>query len=1160
MSDTADFGNDNIKSWSNEVSATGTVKVFDGGISTIVDATQGYKAFDFDSLFVFDTTKGKHLKVFVEFTQTTRQPAGTIPNWAYESDISVPAFVSQNETKYNFNFGTAPDTTRFSQVRKPSIRIYHPRHDSTISIGNIYCLGELGTLMSPIDTIHVRIRNTGYKKVRNHGVELSIIGANTFKDTLYIDSLDAFAERMIHFTSYKPKSRGIDSLTIRSLNDDYVTDDTGFLRRRIGLNILSHNNPFVNDQPFGIGFSGGTGDFVAKYYTDSNYINQIQIGFQSNGLAFQLGIWDEDANGRPGNLIYKSDTLFSNGGKYVQPVLPKVQVKGGYYVGILQIQTTNVGFIYETETPVRDNVFYFTAPTGNTTWTPFSPGFDYNFDIQPRIQVANDVAVLRISNPIANDTFEFSQSDSLAPKATILNYGARDQKIPFDVVCEARDQFGNLIYKSTKVITLKADDSTEVTFDKTLSLANYGDINLIVYTKLPTDQALENDTLGIDFGIYVSYDIQVESFFDPEDGNRYELNKDKIAPTVRMVNFGSKDQNGIRVTSRIRQGNFFAQSQTVTIDLLGGGSQILSFDSITIPFHGAVVFEVFCWNHIDSFPINDTARVTVDVIRSNDLGIHSLIRPLDSSVYTRNETFSPYLNYRNYGLADQDSVVVTSYIYQTDGTVIYRDTSKTSVIKLTTRQALFKDFTTPDSAQTLYFFAKTWIDGDQNLDNDTIESIFFVKTKTDLEVVESLAPTSDSLYQVGDTLRPILAIKSIGINPVDPNVKVRIRIYDENGQLQTEDSVYTPEMLIEGQLDTLAFATKFVPKSKGSFKAQFILEHDKDGERSNDTLEVVFDVSYKYSFALVDIVHPISEKNYRLNLDTIEPFVGIQNNGILDLATPLVYEMTITDALSAVVYSDIDTIKVLEAGESLDIIGRKFAPPAVGRYQFTVEIRNDDDQITTDNELSNFFNVSLGDDVKPLRFTFPEIDSTLFANRSNAPRAKFINVGDSDQTDGFSVSYLVMRNGSTLYNSNRTILLNSGDSQEVTFDATLNLKEPGEYTMMIITRLGPDQVKPNDTLIGTFNVDWHISVGDIDVQAVKVYPNPTSQLVQVETGGLELKGVRLIDALGRDMPVKTLEQTPSEIQLDVSSLPNQTYWLYVETATGSVWKEVVVLR
>ncbi|MFT7591988.1 MAG: hypothetical protein ACI9UJ_001917, partial [bacterium] len=589
MSDSADLGMGNIQSWSTEVAKSGVKKVFDGAIQTIVDGSTGYKAFSFDSLFVFDTTQGSHLKIFVEFYQYTRQAGGQIPLWAYENNNSVPGFVSNNETKYIFGVNSAPDTTLYSQVRKPSIRIHYPRHDMNAAVNNVYCLGELALLMAPVDTIKFIVRNTGKNKLYNHPFELGIRGANSFLDTIYLDSLDVYSSMMLLSSKYEPAKKGIDTITVRSVGDPYILDDTTTFIRKISYNVLSHNNPFVTNAAFGVGFNGSSGDFIAKYYTDSNYINQIKIGFSSSGLPFIIGIWQEDTLGLPGKEVYTSDTLTSNGGQYIQPILPKVQVHDGYFVGIRQLSTQNIAFLYETESPIRPDVFYFTAPAGDTNWTPFSPGFDFNFDIQPRIQVAHDVAVISASNPAPLDTFEFNINDSLYPKVTVYNYGVNDQNNPFDVVCEVFNQFDKSVYRSVEVITLDAEDSLEVTFSDALSLGNYGNLRMEVYTKLSGDQAIENDTFSIDFSIYVQYDIQVESFFEPVEGTRYELNKDKVGPIVRMVNFGSLDQTNIKVTSRIRRDTMIAKSQTITIDLVGGGSQILSFDSVTIPFAGDII-------------------------------------------------------------------------------------------------------------------------------------------------------------------------------------------------------------------------------------------------------------------------------------------------------------------------------------------------------------------------------------------------------------------------------------------------------------------------------------------------------------------------------------------------------------------------------------------
>ena len=62
-------------------------------------------------------------------------------------------------------------------------------------------------------------------------------------------------------------------------------------------NIFSHTDPFQGNAG-GIGFNGSTGDFVAKFFSDTGvYINQVSVDFSSTGRGFRVGIWDDDGTG-----------------------------------------------------------------------------------------------------------------------------------------------------------------------------------------------------------------------------------------------------------------------------------------------------------------------------------------------------------------------------------------------------------------------------------------------------------------------------------------------------------------------------------------------------------------------------------------------------------------------------------------------------------------------------------------------------------------------------------------------------------------------------------------------------------------------------------------------------------------------------------------------
>lgn len=785
----------------------------------------------------------------------------------------------------------------------------------------------------------------------------------------------------------------------------------------------------------------------------------------------------------------------------------------------------------------------------------FSPGFDFNFDIQPRIQVAHDVSVLRISNPAALDTFEFNINDSINPKATVYNYGVKDQNNPFDVVCEVLDQFDNVVYRGIEVITLDAEDSAVVTFSDKFSLGNYGDLRMRVYTKLSGDQASENDTIAINFSIYVKYDIQVESFFEPVAGTRYELNKDKISPTVRMVNFGSKDQNGIRVTSRIIQDSLVAKTQTKIINLAGGSSQILAFDSVTIPFAGDVFFEVFCWNTIDSFPVNDTARVMVTVIRSNDLGIVSVIRPRDSTIFDRNQVFRPYLNYRNFGLGDQDSVVVTCAISQESGKVIYTDTLIKALPKLSTIQALFKDFKAPDSAQTLYFDAKTWIEGDQDTSNDNIRTKFFIKTKNDLALMRIAAPVKDSLYLLGDTIKPRVLVRNTGNNVVPTTARIFFTVLNGASQQVFIDSVNLNNPLAVDATTWLSFKS-FAPTSKDAYRVVVYNQFNIDGEKSNDTLETNFNASLKHSVAIKSVASPNINQVYQLNKDTVKPSFILENTGINDIVSPVYYQLTLATN-SNVVYSLSDSITTLLSEATISIQPSVFVPTTTGLYTLKLTIQNVEDEVLTDNEISLPFFVSLRNDVSPISFVFPEIDSLVFANRVYAPKATFKNVGDSAQKQEFSVSYLIDFQGTNRYNSNKNIKLGVGESRTVVFDSTFKPTTPGLYQMMIISRLGTDQVKSNDTLKASFVVDFHSSVSSLQLFGLKVFPNPASNYLSIASDQLALEEIQLFDATGAEV-LTTKAFGNKQVTISLHDLSSGYYWLQIKAANQVVWTKIVV--
>lgn len=102
----------------------------------------------------------------------------------------------------------------------------------------------------------------------------------------------------------------------------------------------------------------------------------------------------------------------------------------------------------------------------------------------PFVQLANDVGTTAILAPT-----NASNAGSIAPKATIKNFGTNNQNVPFNIVCKINP--GG--YTNTQTSTLAAGASTDITFANFLFAADVA-YNVTVYTDLATDQNRNNDT------------------------------------------------------------------------------------------------------------------------------------------------------------------------------------------------------------------------------------------------------------------------------------------------------------------------------------------------------------------------------------------------------------------------------------------------------------------------------------------------------------------------------------------------------------------------------------------------------------------------------------------------------------------------------------------
>lgn len=395
---------------------------------------------------------------------------------------SGATFAGGNYTGNAFNFRNSilPDAGR-------TLR-FVPTFANDLAVTLVYTLGRMALPYGNPHAVQARITNSGTNAFTgNAAVILNITGVNTFADTMYVTSLAAGANVLLTFDTVSFTVLGNNTVTVTIPNDDNNTNNSGTRICETNSNAFTYAQGPTPDG--GVGFTGATGDFVAKFKINSpQLLNQVNVNFAAGGQPFQIGIWDATGvAGAPGTNLFTSTTMTSTPGVFTVLVNPGLLVPAGdFYVGVRQTGTVNVSFAYQGESPIREQTFFYTSPTGGTTWTDFAPGSPFRFMIEPRFALANDMGVDMILNYTSGASVVVNQAITL--ETEVVNYGSATQtNIPVYYTVNGGAPVGPL---NTSTLALNDLDTLNFSFTP----ATAGTYTLKFYTQLTGDQNEANDT------------------------------------------------------------------------------------------------------------------------------------------------------------------------------------------------------------------------------------------------------------------------------------------------------------------------------------------------------------------------------------------------------------------------------------------------------------------------------------------------------------------------------------------------------------------------------------------------------------------------------------------------------------------------------------------
>lgn len=394
-------------------SVAGMTKIIDGTISI----PAGTGPFSIDVLsggpgtVPFAPTPGMSLLLAFEYNTTSgiTTPLGAPTVWctnttALPNPGDFPTntrrlLTCQSQSAY-------PTIGTFSNFR-PETRLGNNKVD-VYAVSNIWGLGKVPTPWGCPDTICYRIQ----KFIPNPQpivVRIRIININPFPGNIKFDStfvlnvdhpnpFDTILawQRPWNYPGWKN-----DSIIIEVLpkpGEDIVNNNR--LDWRQDITCDAWNWARSNKNPDGgVGFTGGVGTFIACFRNNCPIptpLWAVDLCFAAatggGNLPYKVAVFGEGPTG-PGPLLYMSELYASPPGitgtaQRVQRPLPNVMIppNSRFYVGVVQKNTTNLAYCYQSENPVKTGRFYFSVDTvGSGPWTDFGPNnAPFRLDICPR--------------------------------------------------------------------------------------------------------------------------------------------------------------------------------------------------------------------------------------------------------------------------------------------------------------------------------------------------------------------------------------------------------------------------------------------------------------------------------------------------------------------------------------------------------------------------------------------------------------------------------------------------------------------------------------------------------------------------------------------------------------------------------------------------------
>ena len=1122
--------------------------VFSGSPSSYIGGTEKFYKIPLNNKpYVFDTTLGDNLVLLVEYSQTKKQ------NSVLQLYIEGPATVSAyalNQVKYGI--GISPiDSLPSSSSYHPTMIFNYPKFNQDLAIIKVYTLGKSPLPLGKPDSVQALVRNVGKKTISGFPVYTNSIGYNKQKDSFQVTLLPG-EELFVNVPSLNPLNGGLDSIYV-TCKDKNNSNNSGVSFRLGNPNVYSYRDVTLSPAPGGIGFNGTTGDFVARFFSNSpKYINQVTVAFGSGGEPFKVGIWRCDSiTKKPGTLIYQSDSLTSKAGNYILDFKKPVAINGSFFVGVRQLGTSNVAFGYQTETPVRPKTFYYVEPLGTTNWVDFAPDAPFKFLIEPRLQADIDVAAISIDQP--RDSINKYNKDTIAPEGIVGNIGVQNAKDSFDIRCEI--WFGaNKQYAQTIRDTLSSGQKRKYTFPRTFIPSAYGEHKVWLIVKKLGDQVSDNDTQTRFFYVGVKRDVMINSVYEPGEGNGYNYKTDTIMPMANIQNVGYDNSPTFTVRCRMFQGTKVVYNQTQFLTLPKFQSKILFWPTYKCSDTGKIKVVFTTEMATDAYKPNDTQSRTIFIRKIVDIGIDSLTSPSETTFHKPGSALPIKYFIYNDGLVAAFNVPFYCAIYGPGGNRLYYDSVKAYLQGLFgTYLTMPKNFT-PSKLGQYKLVVKTRYNLDLFNENDSMVRYFNVGKPHDFKAIEIKRPSKGEVVSIGKpSIAPKFAIQNLGyLKNTGPAV---CEVFYKGNRIYYDIKNIT---LDTGKTDTVVFAATLRPMNVGEFTIRCYANLGSDLDRSNDTLV------HEFNAVVGRDAYPMAVRTFNDSStfdlsDTLQwADVTIENQGADSIRKVLVNISIFENGQRTAFVSQVTQLAGKQVGQLRFNLQHRFS--RVGIANLLVYTSSFEDQNIFNDSLWKPLNIALFQDLKLIKAAQPDKSSKLVKNDSiRYPRVQYTNVGQKNPNYENRIIYQVSQpsSGKVLFLDTLSVgSINVGDTAWTSSTKALTFSEAGAYLMTCFLEQSKDGVTSNDTLQYILFVEEAVNTVDLACEW-RIYPNPANDVLEIQSRHSDHEmHLELVDVNGRLVYQESF--TNSIHQINTKAFASGFYALKLHSEKESITRSIVI--